>query len=117
ETCLDQLFPRASIPSKPKTRVSGAVRPRKTTTVLKVLLGWMAAPGKYLESGWATPSIVKPVTIAATPATSRRLSGAGPAAPVASGNAGHTLLGAVTRIAAAPVGTVTRNDTVAPPPL
>src|SRR5579863_10201115 len=107
----------ASTPANPKVRVKGAARPRNTTVVVIDPFAGISGEGKYVETVCACPSIVKLVRIAGTPASSNKPMGVCQLKPCASGGTGHTVFAADGTIAAAPVGTVTRSDFVAPPEL
>src|SRR5689334_10148653 len=115
-TCRDQVCPLASTPVKPKVRTIGAGRLYSTTSTFTVVEAGMFRDGKYFASGCGSPSIVKPVTMAGTPAASRRLIVVCQTSPSAL-RTGQVAFGAVGTIAAAPAGTVTWMVRVAPPPL
>src|SRR5689334_21862514 len=73
--------------------------------------------GKYWDSGCAFPSTVKLVTIAGTPAVSRKVKLVCQLSPCESGPDGHTKLGHEGTIAEALVGATMVRVRVAPVPL
>src|SRR5215469_798603 len=101
------------MPLKPNVRVVGVLRLRRITVVRTVPFAGISGEGKYCASGCGAPSIVKPVTIAGTPAASRRLRLACQLNPSAS-EFGQTVLGPDGTMAATLDGMVMRIWLVAP---
>src|SRR5579864_3846752 len=104
------------MPAMLKVRASGTAKFRNTMVAETSPPAGMFGEGKYWESGRAWPSTLRLVTIAGTPATSRRLKLVCQLSPCASGLLGQTVLGQLGMTAAAPAGIDSCTVLVAPPP-
>ena len=85
-TCCVHVFPFASIPLNPKVWVAGTVRVLYPNPPLTVpFAGMLVPPGKKVEICSVAPSIVKPLSVAAMPATSCSTMSTDQLIPLASG--------------------------------